>query len=57
MLESSRKHFEQQPALADQFQGMNPSDAGEEGIEAVTLAAWSEVSRAILNLHETLTRE
>jgi hypothetical protein len=57
LLESSRKHFDQQPALADQFQGMNSSDVGGDGIEAVTLAAWSEVSRAILNLHETLTRE
>ena len=57
LLESSRKHFEEQPALAEQFQGMNSSDAGGDGIEAVMLAAWSEVSRAILNLHETLTRE
>ncbi len=28
-----------------------------EGIEAAELAAWTSVARAILNLHETITRD
>jgi hypothetical protein len=56
LLESSREHFAAHP---DQVKKLLDAGAREavEFIEPADLAAWVEVARAILNLHETTTRE
>jgi hypothetical protein len=56
LLESSREHFAAHP---DQVKTLLDAGAREavEFIEPADLAAWVEVARAILNLHETTTRE
>jgi hypothetical protein len=55
LVEQHRKHYEQNPAAAQALlkvgQQPPPSD-----IAAQELAAWLSVTRAILNLHETITR-
>ena len=56
LLTSSRDHYRSNPDDALQL-------LGGEGMEDLSLpevselAAWTEVARAILNLHETMTRE
>jgi hypothetical protein len=44
------------PAAAPEAAGSEPHAEGDGGPEAVELAAWTAVTRAILNLHETVTR-
>ena len=55
LLESQRTAFAQDPEAAAQFTrvGKAPVPAG---IDPVQWAAWTDVARALLNLHETITR-
>ncbi|MBT8484187.1 MAG: DUF1553 domain-containing protein, partial [Phycisphaerae bacterium] len=56
LLDESRRHYAAHPDEAMQLieVGSSPRDPS---IEPATLAAWTQVTRAILNLHETITRE
>ncbi len=56
LLESSREHFAEHPEQVKELLDAGASEA-VEFIEPADLAAWVEVARAILNLHETTTRE
>ncbi|HIO65167.1 MAG TPA: DUF1553 domain-containing protein [Planctomycetes bacterium] len=56
LLESSREHFAAHPEQVKTLLDAGASEA-VDFIEPVDLAAWVEVARAILNLHETTTRE
>jgi len=55
LLDQNRKVFTATPASADQLLavGLSPRD---KSLEAIEHAAWTEVCRVILNLHETITR-
>ncbi len=55
LVEEHLKHYRQSPAAAQAFLkvGQRPMPAD---IPAPELAAWTSVTRAILNLHETITR-
>ncbi|MCH2161350.1 MAG: DUF1549 and DUF1553 domain-containing protein, partial [Phycisphaerales bacterium] len=56
LLENGRTQFAQAPddARALLSIGASPIDPDHDPVE---LAAWSQVARAVLNLHETITRE
>jgi hypothetical protein len=56
LLVASREYFEANPAEAKSLLAVGSSPV-PESIEPTELAAWAEVTRAILNLHETMTRE
>jgi len=55
LLETQRTAFAKDPDAAAQFTrtGKAPAPAG---LEPVQWAAWTDVARALLNLHETITR-
>jgi hypothetical protein len=55
LLESQRTAFAKDPDAAAQFTqtGKAPTPAG---LDPVQWAAWTDVARALLNLHETITR-
>ena len=55
LLESQRTAFAKDPEAAAQFTqtGKAPTPAG---LDPVQWAAWTDVARALLNLHETITR-
>ena len=55
LLESQRTAFAKDPEAAAQFTrtGKAPAPAG---LDPVQWAAWTDVARALLNLHETITR-
>ncbi|HEV3342411.1 MAG TPA: PSD1 and planctomycete cytochrome C domain-containing protein [Pirellulales bacterium] len=56
LYEKNRQAFAAQPAAANELTQngeLKPPDA----LDLVDLAAWTAVSRAILNLHETITRD
>lgn len=55
LLESERSHFTQHRQAAEQLTTVGLSDTSE-AIEIPELAAWTMVARAILNMHETVTR-
>jgi hypothetical protein len=55
LLDSERAEYREHPRAADEFLFV----AGHpipDGLDHVELAAWASVSRTILNLHETITR-
>ncbi len=54
-LQESRAHYEADPEAAAQLIGIGLSNAPET-IEPTELAAWTSLTRAILNLNETITR-
>jgi hypothetical protein len=55
LLDKHRKHYEQNKTAAEAFLkvGSTPPPAD---LDSAELAAWTDVARAILNLHETITR-
>jgi hypothetical protein len=55
LLEQHRRHYQQSPEAAQALLkvGQRPAPAD---VQAAELAAWTSVTRAILNLHETITR-
>jgi murein L,D-transpeptidase YcbB/YkuD len=55
LLESQRTAFAKDPQAASKFTqtGKAPTPAG---LDPVQWAAWTDVARALLNLHETITR-
>jgi Protein of unknown function (DUF1553) len=55
LLETQRAAFARDPEAASKFTltGKAPAPAG---LDAVQWAAWTDVARALLNLHETITR-
>jgi len=56
LLAESREHFKENPIEAKALLAVGRTPV-PKSIEPVELAAWTEVTRAILNLHETITRE
>ena len=56
LLEASRQHYASRPDDAEALLavGASPRDAT---LDAANHAAWTQVARAILNLHETITRD
>ena len=56
LLTSSRDHYRSNPDAALELLGIE-GKADRSVPEISELAAWTEVARAILNLHETMTRE
>jgi len=56
LLTSSRDHYRSNPDAALELLG-GPGMEDRSLSEVPELAAWTEVARAILNLHETMTRE
>jgi hypothetical protein len=55
LLKESRAHFASQPTASDELLALGMSDAGGD-LSRQELAAWTSVSRAILNMSETTTR-
>ncbi len=55
LLEHHRKHYQASPAAAQALLKVGERPAPTD-IPAPELAAWTSVTRAILNLHETITR-
>ncbi len=55
LLEESRAYYGADPTLADALLGMGLAPTPEE-LAPSELAAWTAVTRAILNLHEFITR-
>jgi hypothetical protein len=55
LLEKHRAEFRAAPANADAYRKIGASPAPPE-LDAAELAAWTDVARVILNLHETITR-
>lgn len=56
LIDNQRKHFKGLPADAAALVsvgGFKPVP----GAETIELAAWTGVARAMLNLHETITRD
>ena len=56
LVDGQRRHFKGQPADAASLVavgGFKPAP----GTDAVELAAWTGGARALLNLHETITRD
>ncbi len=56
LLEESRQHYQRNPDDAEALLalGESPRDAA---LDPANHAAWTQVTRAILNLHETITRD
>ncbi len=55
LLEAQRAAFAQDPEAASQFTRTGKAPA-PDGLDPVPWAAWTDVARALLNLHETITR-
>ena len=55
LLRESRVLYRQDPQAAEDLIQIGHRTAAEE-LEPVELAAWTTVARAVLNLHETITR-
>ena len=55
LLEKHRVHYQQHPDRAEAL-GKNGLHRVPEDINPVELAAWTNVARTVLNLHETITR-
>lgn len=55
LYERQREYFATHPTDAEQYQ-RNGMYRSENGIAAEELAAWAQICRVILNLHETITR-
>jgi hypothetical protein len=55
LLRESRELYRQDPQAAEDLIQIGHRTAAEE-LEPVELAAWTTVARAVLNLHETITR-
>jgi hypothetical protein len=55
LLEMHRKHFNEQPKAADSLVSVGISERNDS-IQAAELAAWTSVTRALLNLNETISR-
>ena len=55
LLEKHRVHYQQHPDRAEAL-GKNGLHRVPEDIDPVELAAWTNVARTVLNLHETITR-
>ena len=56
LLAGSREHYREHPQAAEQLLAVGAMP-GSDSIDATEIAAWTEVARTILNLHETITRE
>jgi uncharacterized protein YeaO (DUF488 family) len=56
LLDRSRVAFDTEPSAAARVLAVGMSPRGSDASDA-TLAAWTQVCRAILNLHETYTRD
>ncbi len=59
LYERQLAYFEEHHSEAEQHLAVGSRDSGagsSSGADAATLAAWSQVCRVILNLHETITR-
>ncbi|MFB0987388.1 MAG: hypothetical protein QMB94_13915 [Phycisphaerales bacterium] len=56
VLTQARRDFAASPASAAAFVAIGGSPIPKD-IATIELAAWMQVSRAILNLHETFNRE
>ncbi|MGE4618471.1 MAG: PSD1 and planctomycete cytochrome C domain-containing protein [Planctomycetota bacterium] len=56
LLAASREYFTANPAEARSLLAVGSAPL-PDSLKPVELAAWAEVARAILNLHETITRE
>lgn len=55
LLEENRKAFTDSPASAEQLLSVGLSPRNEK-LDTIEHAAWAEVCRVLLNLHETMTR-
>jgi len=55
LLEKHRVHYQQHPDRAEAL-GKNGLHRVPEDIDPIELAAWTNVARTVLNLHETITR-
>ncbi len=55
LLKDEKQRFATEPEAAKQLLQIGLSTANAE-LDAVELAAWTSVTRAVLNLHETITR-
>jgi hypothetical protein len=56
LLENHRKQFADKPEEARKLIAVGDAPV-PENVGAIELAAWTSVCRAILNLHETMTRQ
>ena len=55
LLEKHRTEFQSDPAAAERFIRVGASPPPQD-LDPALLAAWTNVARALLNLHETITR-
>jgi hypothetical protein len=55
LLDENRKHYGAEPEAAKKIVGTGLAPVPEE-LDAVELASWTAVARAILNMNETITR-
>jgi len=55
LLAENRREFRREPKRAQELVGVGISPR-DQSLDVVELAAWTEVCRALLNLHETITR-
>ena len=56
LLAGSREHYRVHPQAAEQLLAVGAMPRSDS-IDVTEIAAWTEVARTILNLHETITRE
>jgi mono/diheme cytochrome c family protein len=55
LVEKHRLHYQQHPDQAEAL-SLNGLHRTPEGVDSIELAAWTNVARTVLNLHETITR-
>jgi hypothetical protein len=55
LLDASRRQYQQNPAAARELIGTGLAPFAKE-VNPIELASWTAVARAILNMHETITR-
>jgi hypothetical protein len=55
LIAKHRTHYQQHPEQAVAL-GQNGLHRASEDVDLIELAAWTNVSRTVLNLHETITR-
>jgi mono/diheme cytochrome c family protein len=55
LLNENRRQYRDDPASAEKLLEIGLSDLGRNG-DAVELAAWTQLARAMLNMNETITR-
>ena len=55
LLQTQQTSFAKDPAAATRYAGFGGA-AIPAGIDAARLAAWTDIARTVLNLHETITR-